>query len=211
MIVFTVIIGGYDILKPIRRKVDGFRYVCVTDDLSIDAKGWELIHIESLSTPAGLNNVRVQRWVKIVGALKFFKKDTIYIDGSHEIVGDLSVFASTLKQNIAFKHHPVRSCYKTEAEACIKLGKARKEDVLKQKKDYEVAGIPENLGMFETGVMIRAYNDDVVDFCEKWWGEIVKYTHRDQISVTKVLYETKLPVTIFSGEEFSKYFRIHPH
>lgn len=212
MIVFTVIIGGYDSLKSILGvKNPGWKYICITDDLSIEANGWTLIHVSKLSPPVGLEGNKLQRWVKVIGGVKFFGCDTIYLDGSHELVKDVTEIWRHVGKDIALKRHPSRSCYIDEGEACKRLGKAEKEAIEAQINEYKSYGLPVNYGMYETGIILRKYISDVVRFCELWYGEIERHTHRDQLSITWALFETGIQFNVFEPSEFNKYIKIHRH
>jgi hypothetical protein len=210
MVAYTVIIGDYDHLKPVKRE-HGVKHVCITDNPKADCKGWEIVSISRLQPPKDLTGVRLQRWAKVIGGVKFFKCDTIYVDGSHEIIGNVSELFSHCGDNMALKRHPVRNCYITEAEACKRLGKANGDDIDRQVNANILSGVPGNYGMYETGVLVRRYNSEVLRFCEKWWDEIKRYTHRDQLSVTKALFETGIYFNVFTQKEFAKYLKIHNH
>lgn len=211
MTVFTVITGGYDTLKDIRVRNDKCRYVCFTDDVNIDNKGWELIDIGELNPPANLSGRLLQRWVKIKGGVSYLKCDTVYLDGSHEIIGDVTELFEGKSLNITFKKHPVRDCYIDEAEACIRLRKGDPGLIYGQMTLYQIRGVPLKNGMFETGIIMRRFNEKVVDFSNRWWDEVYNHTCRDQISVVAVLFDTKLEIETFTQEQFLKYIKIHPH
>lgn len=211
MIVFTVIIGAYDSLKPIKARNEGWRYVCITDDVSIEPNGWELVHISRLNPPEKLEGVRLQRWSKVIGGVQFFKCDTIYVDGSHEIVKDVTELYQRLTMNIAFKKHPIRNCYVEEGEACKRLQKAATWLINRQITEYKAQGLPLGFGMYETGIIIRRYNSDVVRMCSLWASEIENFTHRDQLSVTWALFKTGIQYDVFDSAEFNKYIKIHKH
>lgn len=207
-IVFTIVLGGYDDLKPVREKNPDWRYIAIVDDLSIEKNGWDLLHISKLNPPGGLNNVYLQRWDKVIGAVEFFKCDTLYIDGTHEVLKDVTrLFGS----RICFKKHPVRNCIYKEAEACIRLKKAHTDSINAQMKEYAGMGMPEGLGMFETGILFRPYTEEVYDFCKRWWSEISRHTHRDQLSVTKVMWDTKITFDWLYPGLVDKYITIHKH
>lgn len=208
MIVFTCITGGYDSLKPIRVKNTEWRYVCITDDLSIDPKGWELVDISLLKPPAGLSPVRLQRWCKVIGGVKFFECDTIYLDGSHEIIEDVT---GLWDGSMILKRHPTRNCYKTEAQVCIKLNKADHNTINEQVLVLSAQGLPEEYGMYETGILIRPFNKHVELFCRLWWSWIDQFTHRDQLSITMALCQTKIDFKTIDQNEFRKYITIHKH
>lgn len=211
MIVYTVITGDYDILKLVKHKEKGVRYVCITDNADIMPNGWEIMQIEMLNPPKNLSGIKLQRWAKVFGGMKFFKSDAIYIDGSHEIIGSMRELFGFCGGNMALKKHPVRQCYITEAEACKRLNKANADDIDRQVNANILSGVPGNYGMYETGVLIRRYNSDVMRFSDKWWQEIERYTHRDQLSITKALFVTGIDFNVFTQQQFAGYLKIHRH
>lgn len=210
MVVFTVITGGYDTLKPVLHRNEAWRYVCLTDNPDIYPNGWEILPIDQISPPHGLNLVKLQRWTKIYGSPKFFKCPTIYLDGSHVIIKDVTALYDP-SADAVLKLHPARSCYMEEATACIRLNKASREAIIGQVSGYESKGLPNNSGMYETGILIRAWNERVDDFNGVWWSEIDNHTHRDQLSIMWALRGSEMIVTEITNETFKKYIKIHQH
>lgn len=210
MVVFTVITGCYDTLRQVVKKNDNWRYVCITDNLNIYPNGWELIHVDELYPPGCLSQVLLQRWVKIYGGPKFFQCLTIYLDGSHEIANDVTELFEH-EADIKLKLHPARNCYLDEAIACIRLNKADHQDIRSQIEEYESNGLQPKSGMYETGILIRAWNEKVAKFNEVWWAEVERHTHRDQLSIMWALSQNQLKKEEFANETFQKYIKIHPH
>lgn len=206
-IVFTSITGNYDSLKPIRVKNPNWRYIAVVDNTKIKSNGWELLHISEFKIPNGLNYAYQNRWVKIKG-LEFFKKPIIYIDGSYEIIGDITELH---KGDFCLKKHPVRNCVYEEAKACIRYKKANKNLILKQVEYYKKIGMPSNYGMFENGVFFMPFNNDMVGFCNDWLNEIMNHTHRDQLSITKVLWSRNIKPRVIPPEAIYNYLKLHKH
>lgn len=208
MIVYTVIVGGYDNLKPILTRNPEWRYIAVVDDLSMPADGWELVHISELNPPDGLSGVKLQRWAKVYGGPAYFQCPTIYLDGSTQIRKDITELYTG---ELAFKKHPIRNCYVAEGEACRVRKKALAADIKRQIQEYIKAGYPPRSGMFETHVLFRPYNDQVMQFCRAWWEEISKHTHRDQLSVIKALHDTGVPYNVLPYSRILDYTILHKH
>lgn len=211
MTVFTVITGGYDTLKDIRVRNDKCRYVCFTDDVSIDNKGWELIDIKELNPPPGLSGRLLQRWVKIIGGISYLKCDTVYLDGSHEIIDDVTELFEDVETDLCLKLHPVRKNYILEAEACVRLGKDDESKIDAQMMKYCSIGVPLDIGLYETGIIFRVYNENIRRIALHWLGEIEQYSIRDQISLPYALWMSGTHFSTFTQEQFLKYVKIHPH
>lgn len=211
-VIFTVITGKYDSLKRIPDELKNYeyRYVCLTEGYAPHTRGknWEVVPIQELNPPKLPNECYLQRWAKIIGGIEYFKKPTIYIDGSHEIVGDITeLFAS----NMVLKYHPHRDCVYDEAAACKMLKKANPVMIDKQMAAYRKLGMPKGFGMFETGVIVRPYREDVLSFCRLWWKELQAYTHRDQLSITKVLWQTGINFMPAEYNLIHSYLKLHKH
>lgn len=221
-VVFTIITGNYDNPQPIAVKNPEWRYICITDDMTIDGGDWELIPIETLNPPKGLNPIRLQRWAKIIGAVEYFQCDTIYLDGSYEIRNDISQILLSMDrsysdgnvmtlQNMILKIHPKRNSYIDEGIACIKLNKAHPDSIRRQIKEYEAEGLEYGGGMYETGVLIRKYTPKVIEFCQLWWAEIEKHTHRDQLSIMKALKDCGIIFSTMTPGFFNEFVTLHKH
>jgi len=208
-VVFTIITGNYDNLKPIQVKNPDWRYIAIVDNLDIDPNGWELLHISALNPPEGLNNLYLQRWAKIIGAIEYFKCHTIYVDGKLSIEMDVTFLAS--KDEFSIMKHPIRSCVYDEAHACNRLKKAESGMIEQQMSAYRKLGIPKYFGMFDTSLMIRKYTPEVVEFGRKWWSELLEFTHRDQLSVTKVQWEMDMGIFPIPSKLVYQFVTIHKH
>lgn len=212
MIVYTVILGDYDNIKPLEVKNDVNRYVLITDNTDIDDNGWEVLNINELNPPKGLKGRKLQRWAKIIGGLLYFKEDCLYIDGSIEIKKDFNGFYEGLNTQLALKKHPIRKDYIQEIEACILLKKDNEDALLKQASKYLLQGfINTKVGLFETGIMYRKYNDEVLDLCREWWDEVDETTIRDQVSLPIVLEKKKIEFKPIDHDIVMQYFKLWFH
>ena len=77
--VVTSITGDKDDLKPIDNPEKGVKYICFTDDLTIDPKGWELRRVCDKFSP--LLNAKIHK----VLIHKYIKGNTIWVDWSVHI------------------------------------------------------------------------------------------------------------------------------
>ena len=59
--------------------------------------------------------------------------------------------------------------------------------------------MPENYGLNETNILIRNHlNPQIIAIMEQWWEFIEKYSKRDQLSFSYVLYKNNITVPSIS-------------
>ena len=193
-VVYTCISGQYDILKDplfISKDVD---YVCFTDQ-PFYSEVWQIKPIpEELND---LSQVKKQRCIKI-NPHKFLPEyDTsVWVDGNITPIGDMNDLISKLKWNkssITIPRHPIRRCTYDEGNACIQLGKESREVVINQLNKYKQEGLPINVGMVQSGIIIRKHNDkNCILLMNKWWEELEANSCRDQLSFNYAAWKTKV-------------------
>lgn len=87
----------------------------------------------------------------------------------------------------AFKH-PDRNCLFQEIEACLSFNKGNKKKLRAQQRAYREARMPKNWSLLSTRSVIRRNTDRVANLNELWWGELLKYSERDQVSLPLVCW-----------------------
>ena len=76
--------------------------------------------------------------------------------------------------------HPQRKCVYEEANAILRARKDKPEIINSIIKRYEGEGVPKNMGMAETNVIVRRHNDPVcIRLCNEWASELMLNSHRD--------------------------------
>lgn len=206
--IYTVITGNYDALRPPLVRSAGFDYICFTDSPDLACEGWEMRRIDPVADPC-----RQQRAIKIMPH-KYLPEyqQTVYIDGSHQQKADITqLIDDDFSGSWLLKIHPTRKCIYQEGEACIKHGKASAEAVRQQLTAYVAEGMPGDAGLYETGIMIRDNQPEVNAICEDWYQEIVKHTHRDQLSLPVVLRRYGYKPQTIGARTMNQYFTIHKH
>ena len=185
---------------------------------------WKAIQIPTQLD--NLSSVKKQRYIKLhpdeilsenVTGKKY--DYTFYIDGSLRITCDIKPLVYSLIEDgrkIAIHNHYCRNCLYVEAAACVYMKKLQYNEAIQQIQAYKREGFPENFGLFETPVIIRKCNDSkLASVMQDWWQEIERYTHRDQLSLTYVLWKNGLDCSyIFSlGNNVweNPYFMYYPH
>jgi len=197
--IYTAIIGDYDKLHTSTTpKLKDWDYICFTNNKNLKSNFWNIKYIESDS----LSDVKLARKIKIKFDEYVSDYDIIlWKDANIVINTNLNLFINKhlLNYDLVVSKHFQRNCIYKEAEELIKLKYALKEDVLKQISDYKNDNYPHNNGLVETGVMIRKNNENTIKFCDLWWNEILKHTHRDQLSFNYVLWKYPININIIKS------------
>ena len=213
-LIYTVIIGKYDKLKKITRQ-DGWDYYAFIEPniYPKNSTNWTILpfpeHVKNLP----VSKIKKQRYIKIHPHLFFQNYSlSIYIDGSIGIIGDLNEFViRILKPNfsIFMVEHPYRYCIYQEIKEVVIQRKENKYMSNTVYNNYVKENFPHKLGLVESNVMIRKHNkNESIELMEKWWNEINKYSHRDQLSFNYLLWKTGIKIKYFSKFILYDYFTI---
>lgn len=195
-VVYMAITGNADKVVPPKTRTDGFDYICYIDDMSKGTKGWEMRPIpESLK---GLSKAKQNRYIKTHPHEFFPEYDfSIYIDGNVDLLGNINDFMkkngiSKDKGSIFLGKHPARNCLYQERDVVVKMKKDTKENTEPMMKKYKDEGFPKNYGLSQNCIIFRYHNDPgCIKVMNQWWGQIEKYSHRDQLSLFYVLWKNQ--------------------
>jgi len=189
---YTVNSGGYE--QPHKPAV-------VTDD-------WDYYTITAPS-----KGVRFQRNAKILPPMWDSYDISVWHDGNIQVNCNLNDFiADNLSTDLSLMRHSGWDCVYREAEAIKATKKDKPEIIDAQVKRYLDDGYPLCNGMVATGVMIRKHTKPMKDFCKKWWKEVEKGSHRDQMSFNYVMSKKPLKYNMFPMECLNnKEFIYHQH
>lgn len=181
VVVYTAITGDYDILNEPVYKCSDVRYICFTNNRNMKSERWEIKYVNS-----DLDNRLLAKRIKLFPEEYFDNCGTsIWVDGKFQVFGDLRdiINAYAFESPILCFPHFERECIYDEAITCLYQGIGVKEDILNQISHYYLEGYPVDNGLYEMGCFIRKYGDEkVIELMNSWWGEIIKYSYRDQIS-----------------------------
>ena len=201
-LVYTVITGNYDTLRPFKRE-EGFDYVCFTDNLDIEANGWELVYIEP-----GMSAVRQQRLLKIIPPVT--EERTIYLDPNFYIIGSLrELMDKHYKGGFLTIKHPDRTLLTEEAKQILKLKKDKPEIVNDHMAMLRLMAVPNDCGMYASRMLIR--DNSLNDIQNKWAELLIRGSHRDQLSLGPAAWMTGTNIDTITWIEIQKYFRLTPH
>lgn len=215
--VYTVITGGYDTLKEPFIKSEGWDYICFTDDPGLTSDVWKIVQIDEDLKIQFPNKQRLQRRLKILASVYLPEyKYTIYIDGSTQQLLDFNWLLQEIgyKGGIALKKHGKRNCVYEEVAACVRMNKDSRAVLMEQMEHYsKYCKYPINNGLYESGILIRENCDAVNFMCYYWWGQLERYSVRDQISLpVAIRYSNpKCELIEMDYNLVHKYIRVHKH
>ena len=116
------------------------------------------------------------------------------------------------RYNIFSLEHPERSLVSDEISVVISLKKEKESIGLKVKEKYNKENFPDNFGLTENCIIIRKHKErDCIKLMEKWWEEIEKYSHRDQLSFSYAQWKTGVKNKIISKSFALDYFEYSFH
>lgn len=190
--VYTIITNNYDTVKPIT--VSNIPHYLFTDNPNIEAKGYNIIPIESSE------DCRLQRKIKILGHPELDKYDvTIYIDASMTLRATVLQLLRTYRGGFIIGNHK-RNCVYAEGLAVKQLKKAPEDIVNKQISEYYEHNYPTGAGMWSSGFMIRDKSTKAM--CELWYSKLEEHSHRDQLSLPWALWKTGTKPQAVRYEQF---------
>lgn len=203
IVCFTCITGGYDSLKQPLVPCPGVDFICFTDSLFMDGGRWQTRRIPA--ELGGLSKVKQQRIVKACPHRFLPQYDiSIWIDGSMTVCRDLKAFISQYDLDacpLYTRVHQIRHCIYDEAEACKAMRKDSSAVIDAQMAAYREEGYPKKAGMIESGVMLRKHNDPkCIALCNLWAAEILKHSHRDQLSFNYVCWKLHFIPGVLANE-----------
>lgn len=209
-VVYTCITGGYDNLREPKFVSSSIDYICFTDNAALTSKFWKIKQI-----PSELNNlsdVKKQRLIKILPHKYLSEYDTsLWIDSNITIVGDVKDFFNKydLSQKFLYTNkHPGRDCLYREQLAVIRLKKDTYENTNPQIERYREEGFPEHYGLAETNIMLRSHNNPkCIKLMNAWGEEILRGSHRDQLSFNYCVWKCDVKESIEYLSE--KYYNLH--
>ena len=192
-VIYTCITGAYELLDDPFILSPGYDYVCFTNYDKIKSDIWEIRPIPKELD--GLSEVKKQRCIKI-NAHKYLPEYdfSIWVDGSVKLKKDVNEFVekncSRKDGSVFIPSHPMRKCIYEEMNACIRMKKDTEANIKIQREKYLKAGFPKNYGLVQTNIMMRYHNEpDCIRLMETWADELIKYSHRDQLSFNYALWK----------------------
>ncbi len=127
---------------------------------------------------------------------------SFYSDSKRPVSIDLGHLIDCMRLDTDFlarRHRDKRDCVYEEGLYCIKIKKDTEANIMKQLDFYRSENYPEHNGLYEATWLLRRHTKKLKEFMALWWGQIVRFSHRDQISLPYVAWKY--------GMEINKYKR----
>lgn len=196
--VFTCITGGYDeILEP--KVMSSSCDYYIISDIEKSNSNYQFIPVNNVVQRSIDNPKEQNRYCKMHGYEIFSGYDiSIYLDGSIEIVGDISEYATQIGfSGLAMLRHPLRKCIYEEGIIAASSQKADKEKTVELMRQYANAGMPREYGLFECGIVVCDHSNSMGrTILDNWYEEYARTCLRDQYALPYVLWKMDLPCSV---------------
>lgn len=212
IIIYTAIMGNYNKLREIKNPDKNIIYLCFTDQ-KIESNTWKIV---KGNNSFHNSNLRAKIY-KVLPHLYFNCDYSLWVDASIEIYGNiLGLINSHIdeKTDLALFRYTKRDCPYCEANIVISSKLANKNLVRSQMNNYYKKGFQLHNGLSLGGVILRKHSKKMEFFNLMWWGEICRYTHRDQLSLDYCINKANLIHKYFNLPKFFEnngYFKYHGH
>lgn len=184
--VYTANTGGYESTMPLFSDENNLDMNLFTDDPSLVGPPGFRLRVCNYVNPVP---VRTARFVKTHPHVWFPDYDfAVWCDSNVHFSGDLTEYLDILVQSGAdcgFIVHPVRDGVLEEVQELLRTGIVSDSALLREQiARYSSLESVVNARLIETNFFIcRPGSPKVALFMNTWWGEINRYSHRDQLSV----------------------------
>lgn len=213
IVVYTAIFNNYDWLKePVHPSPD-IDYICYTDSDNLRSKNWRVVKVDLNSLTPSLLNRKIKLLYPYTELADF--DYSLYVDGSTMIKGDVTEFLKKYIEGspviMNFKH-PNNDCIYKEIDRCISGG-WNKEKLELQRGNYRTDGMPEHFGLSDNKIILRDNHSELgKKMMEEWFGEVMKYSGRDQTCLSYVFFKNGRKYSFFEESiEKNEYFETWPH
>ena len=202
-LVYSVVTNQYDTIKPVKQ-FPGFDFWLFTDQENLKVDGWKIKLLPKSSNP-----IKQQRLLKINSFENTGGYDlTLYMDGNMEIIENPQLFLDRFYSGgFLTCEHPKRSTIKEEGREILRKKKDLPENVEKALSLALELGYQDNLGLFETMVVVRDKSPEVAKLEEKWAEIFKRNSHRDQLSLPLASFLSQVKIHAIPRIELFNYIK----
>lgn len=189
-IIYTAILGGYDLPPDFVKTDPNIKYVCFTDseDYNLHTP-WEIVPISGY-----FKDPKFTSGFFKCNADMLFGNDVIsaWVDGNLKRLNIDSelMLRSTQKNAIATPPHLIRNTIAEETKVVVELNLEDPATAIRHLQNLAEDGYPDDQGLSATMVVIRDHrNINVRKSNASWWSIIASGVRRDQLSFNYVLWK----------------------
>ena len=182
----SAITNNVDKILPIHLELDDVDFIMFTDDDTLLAPGWNVIHLINSDY---VSPFVMAKFVKVM-ALKFMNvyDRSIWIDGNIVLKEDLFTYFDPLELSYCMLKHPQRNCIYDEIDQVVKQNKESIKKLDPLLKFLKHIHYPINNGLIAGGVIYRKHNDRNQRIFQYWFDLILEYSNRDQLTFNLATY-----------------------
>ena len=194
-VVYTCITNDYDDIRQIKTHTyidKDWDYVCFTDNQQDIAAGqvgiWQIRPLQFTQ----LDNTRNNRYHKLSPHLLFPEyQESIYLDSNINVLTPfLFEFIQASNRTFVLPKHFKATCIYQEYQEVLAANLDDPQLIEQERQVLEKAGMPTQYGFCENNVLYRKHHDpQVKSLMQEWWNMVTKYSKRDQLSLTYLLWK----------------------
>jgi glycosyltransferase involved in cell wall biosynthesis len=214
IVVYTVVIGGYDPIRPPLKINPKIRYAAITDGTAPEP--WEVIR----PTKSFGSNAANSRYWKINAHKLFPNADwIIYYDGQLQLACDPLLLLAEFEAwgnptaDLFLFNHQNRDCVYAEGKEVLRIKRDREtaDKINPQLTRYRSQNFPERAGLYLGGIHGRRGKGRCDEFNKIWWEEVAAGSYRDQISLPIALKRSGINFSALPANWWSHFVLRHQH
>jgi len=199
-VVYTCMFGFSEAFKDRSyQKYENTDYICFTDDRSLKSQLWQFVYVDTREH----GPQKTSKLVKICPHLFLADYQTsLYVDNTVRINVPLDRIFFHLSDQTPFVtyRHDVWDCAYRESDAVIDAKYADPNILRSQITEYQRDGLPEHAGLYHSAVLLRNHHHRLVkNFGTLWFREIEKYSYRDQVALSYLVWKHGFKLSFFKG------------
>ena len=192
-VIYTCLVGAYDLLDQPKVIYSDFDYICFVGQ-NVEEESLGIWKIKTISFDIS-DKTRLSRYPKINPHL--FLSDyeySIYIDANIIIKTDflrMKVLELIQLGSIwaQIRHTFVSNIYDDIIKSFM-MNKENLSTLRKQYKFLKAENYPQDFVLYENGVLFRKHNEPkVIEISEAWWDQYMKISKRDQQSLCFIFWK----------------------
>lgn len=204
-VIYTCLVGNYDILPQPEIFNGSFDYICFSDKVEKEMIGyWEIRPIPFVHN----NQSCVSRFPKLLphNVLPEYEY-SVYIDANIQIIHqgfyeavNAKIASGCLIAQVRHTMPPI-DCIYDEISYAYKYERVSFWEAWRQVYHLRKNNFPSHFGLFENNLILRRHNDELVKkLSNQWWEEYMRGPYRDQFSLMYIYWKNNFMPEHFLGE-----------